>query len=67
MALIDGGHRSADVVANERVICYGFSVEELHEIGREMPNLLTTILSNMMRDFSERLRRANDEVRALEE
>jgi glutaminase len=67
MALIDGGHRSADVVANERVICYGFSVEELHEIGREMPNLLATILSNMMRDFSERLRRANDEVRALEE
>lgn len=67
MALIDGGHRSADVVANERVICYGFSVEELHEVGRREPNLFTTILSNMMRDFSERLRRANDEVRALEE
>jgi glutaminase len=67
MALIDGGHRSADVVANERLICYGSSVEELHEIGLEMPKLLATILSNMLRDFSERLRRANDEVRALEE
>jgi len=31
------------------------------------PRIFTTILGNMMRDFSERLRRANDEVRALEE
>jgi hypothetical protein len=31
------------------------------------PKLFTTILGNMMRDFSERLRRANDEVRALEQ
>lgn len=67
MALLDGGHRSADVVALEKVFCYGFSVDALREIGREHPNLLTTILANMMRDFSERLRRANDEVRALEQ
>ncbi|MCB1487782.1 MAG: glutaminase A [Bauldia sp.] len=66
MALIDGGHRSADVVADERVVCYGFSVDELREIGQTHPRLFTTILGNMMRDFSERLRRANDEIRALE-
>jgi glutaminase len=67
MALLDGGQRSADVVADERVICYGFSVEELKELGRAHPALITTILGNMMRDFSERLRRANDEIRALEQ
>jgi glutaminase len=67
MALIDGGHRSADVVADERVVCYGFSVEDLREIGETHPRLFTTILGNMMRDFSERLRRANDEIRALEQ
>jgi glutaminase len=54
------------VVADERVVCYGFSVEHLREIGRENPRIFTTILGNMMRDFSERLRRANDEIRALE-
>jgi len=67
MALIDGGRRSADIVADERTVCYGFSVEQLREVGKEYPNLLMTIMGNMMRDFSERLRRANDEIRALEQ
>jgi glutaminase len=67
MALLDGGRRSADVVADERVVCYGFSVDHLREIGAAHPNIMTTILGNMMRDFSERLRRANDEIRALEQ
>ena len=67
MALLDGGRRSADIVANERVVCYGFSVEQLRDLGRVHPNLFVIILGNMMRDFSERLRRANDEVRALEQ
>ena len=61
MALLDGQARSADVVADERVVCYGFSVEALRELGRAHPNLIATILGNMMRDLSERLRRANDE------
>jgi glutaminase len=67
MALLDGGLRSADVIADEKVVCYGFSVEELRDIGKERPNLFITILRNMMRDSSERLRRANDEIRALEQ
>ena len=67
MALIDGGRRSADIVADERAVCYGFSVEQLRETGKTHPNLLLTIMGNMMRDFSERLRRANGEIRALEQ
>jgi glutaminase len=67
MALLDGQARSADVIADERVVCYGFSVGALHDLGREHPNLIATILGNMMRDLSERLRRANDEIRALEQ
>ena len=66
MALLDGGRRSADVIADERVVCYGLSVDHLREIGDEHPNIFNAILANMMRDFSERLRRANDEIRALE-
>ena len=67
MALLDGGRRSADIVADERTVCYGFSVDQLREVGRSQPNLMITIMGNMMRDFSERLRRANDEIRALEQ
>jgi glutaminase len=66
MALLDGGTRSADVIANERVICYGLGVEELHELSAEHPNIMITILSNLTRDFSERLRHANEEISVLE-
>ena len=66
MALLDGGTRSADVIANERVICYGLGVEELHELSRDHPNIMITILSNLTREFSERLRHANEEISVLE-
>jgi len=66
MALLDGGRRSADIVANERVICYGLGVEELHELSAAHPNIMITILSNLTREFSERLRHANEEISVLE-
>jgi glutaminase len=66
MALFDGGRRSADIVAEEAVLCYGFAVEDLREIGQDHPGLLTAILSNIAREMSQRLRRANDEIRALD-
>jgi glutaminase len=66
MALLDGGKRSADIVANERVICYGLGVEELQELAVEHPNVMITILSNLTREFSERLRHANEEIGVLE-
>jgi glutaminase len=66
MALLDGGKRSADIIANERVICYGLGVEELHELSRDHPNIMITILSNLTREFSERLRHANEEISVLE-
>jgi glutaminase len=56
MALFGGGARSADVIADEKVICYGLAVEELKELAAEHPNIMVTILSNLTRDFSERLR-----------
>jgi len=59
MALLDGGPRSADVIADEGVICYGMAVEAVRELSVEHPNVLTTILANLSREFSVRLRRAN--------
>jgi glutaminase len=66
MALLDGGKRSADIVAEERVICYGLAVQQLQELAAERPNILITILGNLTREFSERLRHANEEISALE-
>lgn len=66
MALLDGGKRSADIVADERVICYGLRVEQLHELAAEHPNIMITILGNLTREFSERLRHANEEIGVLE-
>jgi glutaminase len=66
MALIDGGTRSADVVANERVICYGLDIEQLKELSAEHPNILISILTNLTREFSDRLRHANEEIAILE-
>ena len=66
MALLDGGKRSADIVADEKVICYGLAVDQLVELAAEHPNIMITILRNLTRDFSERLRHANEAISALE-
>jgi glutaminase len=66
MALLDGGARSADVIADERVICYGLAVEQLQELSAAHPNIMVTILGNLTREFSERLRHANAAIRTLE-
>jgi glutaminase len=66
MALLDGGKRSADIIAEEKVICYGLRVQQLHELAAEHPNIMITILGNLTREFSERLRHANEEIGVLE-
>jgi len=66
MALLDGQPRSADVVADDKVVAYGFSIEELLEIGAQRPAILIAILSNIARDLSERLRASTNEIRALQ-
>jgi glutaminase len=66
MALLDGGKRSADIVADEKVICYGLAVDQLEELAAEHPNIMITILGNLTRDFSDRLRHANEAISALE-
>ena len=66
MALLDGGKRSADIIADDKVICYGLRVQQLHELTAAHPNIMITILGNLTREFSERLRHANEEIGVLE-
>lgn len=67
MALLAGGTRSADVVADERVVCYGFTIDELRSLEASNPKLINTVLLNLARELADRVRRANDEIRALKQ
>jgi glutaminase len=66
MALLDGGKRSAEIIADERVVCYGLAVDEIQQLAVDHPNIMITILGNLTRDFSERLRHANEAIGTLE-
>ena len=66
MALIEGGRRSADVVADQQLVVYAFALERIHALSTERPAILATILANIVRSLNERLRRANEEIRSLD-
>lgn len=66
MAVIDRRKRSADVVANTEVLCYALAVEDLTEIAATDPNLRSTILRNLAREFSVRLRQTTDLLISLQ-
>jgi len=59
MALLSDAPRSADVFADERVICYGLTRDDLDALGRIAPEALATILLNMSREFTQRIRQNN--------
>jgi glutaminase len=65
MALLDGGTRSADAWADGAVECLTLPIVALTEISRTQPRILTTILLNIGRDISQRLRQANAQIRSL--
>lgn len=65
MAVLEGGVRSADVVADERVVCYGLSADDLTALGAQDPVILSVLLGNMAREFATRIRRGNDIISSL--
>lgn len=66
MALLDGGPRAANARADAAVLAYGFSVEEVRRLSEARPRIMVTLLSNVARTLTARLRAANDQIRALE-
>jgi glutaminase len=52
MALFHGGSRSAAVVADEKVICYGLAVEQLKELAISHPNVMVTILAMTLHELA---------------
>jgi glutaminase len=66
MALVEEGQRSADVHAEGPVTCYSMSMDRLRLLGEAHPNIMITILRNLVGILSGRLRMANDEIGNLE-
>jgi glutaminase len=67
LALVDGGSRVADVIAESAVRCWVLRTERFAELAEKHPRLHARLLKNIGRNLSDRLRRTTREVRALEE
>ncbi|NVO29295.1 glutaminase A [Donghicola sp. C2-DW-16] len=66
MALMDGGKRSATVVAKSDAMVYALSVEEVFRLSQDRPRIEPTLLRNLVRNLSVRLRSANERIRHLD-
>jgi glutaminase len=65
LALLDGGTRSADVIADEPTHCYVLPIAELQVLGKNHPAIEKKLIFNIARELSARLRRADEEIRSL--
>ncbi len=65
MGLIDGSPRSADVVAETDAECWVLSIDALHDFLGENPTVMNQVLTNLVKDLSDRLRQSNRMVMSL--
>lgn len=59
MALLDQGHRSATVTADEALTCYVLDRVRFEQISQAHPAIAIALLANLAREMSLRLRRTN--------
>ena len=67
LALLDGGKRSADVIADEPALCYVLPIVKLRALASDHPAVESKLIFNISRELSARLRRADAEIRSLAE
>ncbi|MBE9639346.1 glutaminase A [Salipiger mangrovisoli] len=66
LAMLDGGLRSANAVASGPVVCHAFAIDQIREIAERRPRAYATILGNLARSLSDRLRAANVQIGTFE-
>ena len=66
LALLDEGKRSASVVANEELVCYGLTKSDFTALAREAPMVAIKLITALGRELSLRLRAANRTIHQLE-
>jgi glutaminase len=65
LALVDGGTRSADVIASTKVECRVLGVAAFRDLGAAHPQIENALLKNMLRSAHEIVHRLSQEVTAL--
>ena len=66
LALFEAGPRTASVCATTAALCYRLGLDDLTRLAEAEPALYTKLVVNVGRSLSQRLRRANAEITALE-
>ena len=59
IALLDTEPRSATITADEALVCYVLTADDFNAIKKSHPSIAITLLTNLGRELSSRLRRAN--------
>ena len=65
IALLDGGPRSAMVVADQDTVCAVLSLEVFSQLRSEHPELAMRLLESLSLGLAQRLRASTDQIRAL--
>jgi len=66
LALLDPGPRSATIVADETLVCYVLTEEAFERLQKDHPAVAIAVLTNLGRELTRRLRRANRTIYQLE-
>jgi CRP-like cAMP-binding protein len=66
VALLDEEPRSATVTADEELVCYVLDDARFRALTRAHPSIAIQLLTNLSRELSRRLRKANAMISQLE-
>lgn len=66
VALLDEEPRSATVTADEELVCYVLDDTRFRALTRAHPSIAIQLLTNLSRELSRRLRKANAMISQLE-
>jgi len=67
MGLLDGAPRSASVTASRDCVCYCIDANRYGDLQAQNPDIVATLLGNVSRQFSSRLRVANIMIAELDQ
>ena len=65
LAVLDGGTRSADAIAEQPAHCYVLPMAQLKTLATRYPEIERKLIGNIARELARRLRRADAEIRSL--
>ena len=65
LGLLDGGTRSANVIADDQTLCYVLLFAKLQAVAKCHPEIHSKLIFNIGRELCARLRRSDAEIRSL--